>query len=260
MIRRIISAVVLIPLVLLSLHYLPSPLFLMLVSVLLLLALLELFRLFSSYDVAGFWLTFPLTLFLPWLWTYRPALVPTYLLLGTLATLVWSVIRVREMKKGLPWASGNLLALFYLGPPFSIAAVLQSDRRGELFLVILVVWVTDTAAFLVGRTWGRHKITQLISPQKSLEGYLAGLVLCIIATILIGRSFFLNWSIPYLLLSGVILGTAAVGGDLFESVLKRGADLKDSSNLIPGHGGLLDRIDSLLFSLPAYYVLSTLVR
>lgn len=260
MIRRIASAAVLIPLVLLSILFFPSPLFLLLVDAILLVALFELFRLFSPYGVARSWLIFPVTLLLPWVWTYRPEFVPAHLLLATLLIFTWSVLQIREMKAGLPWASGNLLAFFYLGAPFSIAAVLQSNRHRELLLVLLAIWVADTGALLVGKTWGRHKVTSWISPQKSLEGYLAGLVFCTAAALSVGHALFSNWSTHRLLLSGVVLGVASAGGDLFESVLKRGADLKDSSNLIPGHGGLLDRVDGLLFSLPAYYLLSILVE
>ena len=259
MIRRVATAAVLVPLSIVCILYLPSFLFLLLVDVILLLALLELSRMFAAHDIAVSRLTIPLALVLPWLWTYRPEWVPAHLMLATLAICCQSVVQIREMKMALPFVSGNLLVLLYLGAPLSLAALLQSNARRELLLVLLLTWVADSAAFLVGRTWGKHKVTIRISPEKSLEGYLASLILSPAAAILLGHFLFADWPLLSLLLIGVVLAAAGAGGDLFESMLKRAAGFKDSSNLIPGHGGVLDRLDSLLFVFPAYYLLTLLI-
>ncbi len=99
-----------------------------------------------------------------------------------------------------------------------------------------------------------------MSPHKSLEGYVAGLLFSVLAAMAFGHHFFPAWSTANLVLIGTFLGLVGMVGDLFESMLKRGADIKDSSNLLPGHGGVLDRIDSLLFALPAYYTLLVLIK
>ncbi len=260
MIRRVATATVLIPLTILSILYLHSLLFLLLVDVILLLALLELSRIFSPHGMAVSRLTVFMTLLLPWVWTYQTDLVPAHLLLTTLMVSSQCVIQTRDMKSGLPFASGNLLALLYLGLPLSLAPLLKSNAPRELLMILLLTFVADAGAFLVGRSWGRHKVAKRISPQKSLEGCLASLVLSASAAILLGHLLFPDWPVPSLLLIGVVLAAAGTIGDLFESLLKRASGFKDSSNLIPGHGGVLDRLDSFLFTLPAYYLLSLLIK
>jgi len=151
--------------------------------------------------------------------------------------------------------AGNVLALIYLGVPLSIAGLLQKDYAKELLLILVTIWMTDAAAYFAGRLWGRHKITPKISPGKSLEGYLAGFLAAALTVPLYAHFLLPSWRISAAIITGVVLGVFGTMGDLFESVLKRGAGIKDSSNLIPGHGGMLDRIDSLLFAFPSYYLL-----
>ncbi|MFB3906547.1 MAG: phosphatidate cytidylyltransferase [Acidobacteriota bacterium] len=255
MIRRVLAAAILIPLVLASIFYLSSPIFLVLIDLVLGLALWEFFGLIRKHRAAGYWLTFAAALALPWVWCFRPEQVLGYLVLATLLLLTWSVLVARDMTTGFPSAAGNLLALLYLGVPMSIAGLLQAAEARELLLILITVWMTDTAAYFAGKFWGRHKITPAISPSKSLEGYLAGFIAAT-ATVPVYCHFLLpSWSVAFALWTGFVLGVLGTIGDLFESVLKRGAGIKDSSSLIPGHGGVLDRIDSLLFAFPSYYLL-----
>ncbi len=259
MIRRIFTAVFLLPLIVLSIFYFPAVPFLLLVDIILVLSLFELMKLLAHGGVIRYWPTFPLILFLPWVWVFWPQLVLVYLLLAIFALLSWTVFRVPEIKAGIS-ASGNLMALLYLGIPLSIAATYQRLRVPELMLILVIVWVSDSGAFFVGKKWGKHKIITRISPHKSLEGYIAGLFSGILAAKLYGLYVLSSWSSGYLLLTGAMLATAGMVGDLFESILKRGAHTKDSSDLIPGHGGLLDRLDALLFAFPTYHLLSVLVE
>jgi len=115
------------------------------------------------------------------------------------------------------------------------------------------VWVDDSAAYLIGRAVGRHKFSPAISPAKTWEGFVGGTAATVFVTFVAlykDRDEFL--SIGQILLLGAALAVAAPVGDLFESLLKRASGIKDSSSLIPGHGGILDRIDALLFVFPAY--------
>lgn len=260
MIARLASALVLIPLVLLVIYYAPFPFFILLLDFVLVLALLELFRLFTHYRVRGYGVTFVLALLLPWTWTDPIAAPFPALLISALVVLSWSVIFTREMKAGLARASANLLTLLYLGVPVAIAAFLQQTARVELLLVLVVTWSGDSAAFFAGKLWGKHKVTPIVSPKKSFEGYVAGVAACAMVAVVYGFFFFPQWSPLYLGLSGLLLGVAGIFGDLFESMLKRGAEVKDSSDLIPGHGGVLDRVDSLLFALPFYWAWATLLQ
>lgn len=127
-------------------------------------------------------------------------------------------------------------------------------NRIELFLVLLAAVVTDTAAYYVGTALGKRKIWPSISPKKSWMGSLGGLGACIIATTAMGLSFGHAALWAWILL-GAALNVAAQMGDFFESALKRSLDVKDSGSILPGHGGLLDRVDSLLMVVPMYALL-----
>ena len=253
MMRRVATAAVLLPLVVLAVRYLPSYLFLLFLNVVVVLGLIELFRLLAVHDVKGYGLSFPLALFLPWIWVYLTPWLLKFLGLTILACMGKSLLQSPESRSGFLSASGNLLAIAYLGIPLSIAGGLhQEGRWEELLFILAVIWAGDMAAYGVGRKWGKHKVTPRISPHKSLEGYAAGLLGSLLAAVLFGTYFLPAWHLSYQLLSGLVLATAGMVGDLFESMIKRSADLKDSSDLLPGHGGILDRLDSLLFALLAY--------
>ena len=127
-----------------------------------------------------------------------------------------------------------------------------------LLLAILTVYAADTGAYAVGRVFGRHRMAPGISPGKTWEGTAGGLLFAVAAAIVLGVLFPLRLEIWHLALIGVILGAVSPIGDLLESKLKRLADAKDSGTLFPGHGGMLDRLDSLLPSLIVIYILAAL--
>ena len=259
MIKRVASAVLLLPLLLLSIFYLPTPLFLILVSLILSIAVFEILPILELCGTQAYKSTYLLALALPWVWIYCPQQVSNYIIFVTLACMTWSIFCSRDLQRASLSASANLLAIVYLAIPISIAAQLQSQDRLQLLLVFATVWVGDIAAYLVGRKWGKHKFPSHLSPQKSIEGFTAGFLCSVLMIFMLGSLYFPDWSESYLIAVGTTLSLAGVMGDLFESLLKRGAKLKDSSSLIPGHGGILDRIDSLLFALPSYYLLTTLI-
>jgi phosphatidate cytidylyltransferase len=124
----------------------------------------------------------------------------------------------------------------------------------DALLALAVAWIADTAAYFAGRRWGRRKLAPSISPGKTTEGALGGLIFGASAMTAGGRWVFPET--PSMTLLGVSAVVVAAGmiGDLFESLVKRSAGVKDSSNLIPGHGGVLDRIDSWLFAGPMFYL------
>ena len=125
-----------------------------------------------------------------------------------------------------------------------------------LLLAILTVYAADTGAYAAGRLFGRHRMAPNISPGKTWEGTAGGMLFAVIAAVALGILFPLRLEIWHLAAIGVILGAVSPIGDLVESKIKRLADAKDSGNLFPGHGGMLDRLDSLLPSLIAVYVLA----
>jgi len=140
--------------------------------------------------------------------------------------------------------------------PGDAAAAPLGPDRAWILLLVLGVWSFDTGAYLVGSQIGRHKFMTHISPAKSIEGLVGGLIACtiVVALMLAG----LGQPPIGAIVLGPLLGLVAQAGDLAESMLKRAAGAKDSGTLIPGHGGILDRIDSFLFAAPvvALYVLA----
>jgi phosphatidate cytidylyltransferase len=155
-----------------------------------------------------------------------------------------------------------LMPVFYIGLPLGALAAVRVlfDGRRALLLLAAVIVLSDSAQYYVGRAAGKRPLAPAISPGKTREGAVAGLVVGT-AAFLIGAHWIFPGA-PAALLTMVGLTTVAAGmvGDLFESLLKRSAGVKDSSGLIPGHGGVLDRIDSWLFAAPIYYVFVRYLR
>jgi phosphatidate cytidylyltransferase len=155
--------------------------------------------------------------------------------------------------------AGTALGLLYICLPLSLLLMVDKHPRGPLwiFFVLAVTFFNDTGAFYVGRSLGRHKLYPSISPGKTWEGAIGGVLSSILAAYLFSRFFTLydfSWSIMGLT---VVLSLCGQVGDLAESMVKRRHGVKDSGKILPGHGGLLDRIDGLLFSIPVLYVFLT---
>lgn len=127
--------------------------------------------------------------------------------------------------------------------------------RNPVLLAILPLWAGDTAAYVVGKSCGKHLLAPAISPKKTIEGSLANLVACVAVAAPLGLWLAYSWQIS--VLCGLAAGVLGQAGDLFESAVKRRAGVKDSGSLLPGHGGLLDRVDSLLFTSPVVLLLVT---
>ncbi len=173
--------------------------------------------------------------------------------LALLAGLIWQLFRPNTDTPVADWAL-TMGGAFYVGWGMSRLVTLRQlpDGLAWVWLAFLITWGADTMAYLVGSAWGRHKIWPRLSPKKSWEGFLGS-----IAGGLVGAGLVLLFSglplVPALLL-GALAPIVAFFGDMTESMIKRNTGVKDSSDLLPGHGGFLDRIDSLLFvSIVVYY-------
>jgi phosphatidate cytidylyltransferase len=165
--------------------------------------------------------------------------------------------------------AATVLAPVYLGLPLGALAALRGDLGAEgtrsyltssttdgrlvVLLLLAVIVVSDSAQYYTGRAFGRRPLSPAISPKKTVEGAIGGVVFGTLATVIGGHYVFAS-PLWILALLGAAISLLGIVGDLFESLLKRSAGIKDSSNLIPGHGGVLDRIDSWLFAAPVYYV------
>jgi phosphatidate cytidylyltransferase len=149
----------------------------------------------------------------------------------------------------------SVLPLVYIGLPLgALAAIRLIGGREALLLLLATIVISDTGQYYTGRALGRRPLAPAISPKKTVEGAIGGVVFGTAAMAVGGRVAFPAENVPVLLLVGAAVVAFGIAGDLFESLLKRSAGVKDSSALIPGHGGVLDRIDSWLFAAPVFYV------
>jgi phosphatidate cytidylyltransferase len=152
-------------------------------------------------------------------------------------------------------AAAALLPILYIGLPLgALAAIRAQAGREAVLLLMIVIIVSDSAQYYTGRAFGRRPLAPAISPKKTLEGAIGGLVFGTAAFAAGARLVFPASPLALTLLLGAVIAAVGIVGDLFESLLKRSAGVKDSSHLIPGHGGILDRIDSWLFAAPVFYV------
>jgi phosphatidate cytidylyltransferase len=169
-------------------------------------------------------------------------------------------LRSRELPEALPYAGALVLGILYTFGSMRCAVELRSIGMYWLLFALSLNWVGDIAAFYVGRAVGRHKLSPRISPGKSWEGAIASvLAACAYAAVFFPR---LLPAVPLLeaLAVAAVANVAGQIGDLCESALKRGAGVKDSGTLLPGHGGWLDRVDSSLFALPVVYFMVSNLR
>ena len=177
-------------------------------------------------------------------------LMSAFVVLAALALTTW-----RGDRDVLGRVSAAAFPMLYLGLPIGALIAIRTVRGpAALFLLMLTVMVSDTAQYYAGRKFGRTQLAPTISPKKTTEGALGGFVFGMLIMSVAGHWWLpdVSWLIRSLL--GAVVVALGIAGDLFESMLKRSAGVKDSSALIPGHGGVLDRIDALLFAAPIYYV------
>ncbi len=171
--------------------------------------------------------------------------IPYLILLSTIVLIVFN-------QKDLIKKIGSILfGLVYITVPFYLTLNFIEERTFLVWLFTFLM-INDTFAYLVGVKWGKHKLVPKISPKKTIEGFIGGLIFSVLAGVLLQYYYpqeGINWIIIALIAS--VCGTL---GDLVESKIKREAHVKDSSNIIPGHGGFLDRLDSFIFALPFVYL------
>jgi phosphatidate cytidylyltransferase len=162
-------------------------------------------------------------------------------------------LRFPDLRDILPYAACTVLGAFYTFAPWRFAIVLRQESVHLLFFALALNWAGDTAAYYIGRRFGKHPLAPMVSPNKSWEGAIGSVVGSLIFGLLYLGRFMPQiplWQIAVMAITGNAAGQL---GDLAESAIKRGAGVKDSGTLLPGHGGFLDRVDSTLFALPVIY-------
>ena len=160
-----------------------------------------------------------------------------------------------ENPKALEGIALTLFSILYIGWFMSHFIKLRFLPEGHLWILYLIAVTKsgDIAAYLVGSLWGRHSLIPHISPKKSVEGTIAGLAASVGVSVAFAGHLPAAWSVPYLAATGLVTGIIAQCGDLSESLIKRYCGAKDSGRVVPGFGGLLDVLDSLLFTAPLFY-------
>jgi phosphatidate cytidylyltransferase len=265
---RIITAVVLLPILYFVVRYGPTYVFFLLVAGGILIGQYELYRFYYPQNhlpkiLLGLTLGFFLALSFYLKLIYPAPNLPVFLLtLITVCAMLFSLFTVRELKTALNDTAVMLFGVAYVSLLLSHLLPLRGlpEGPGLILFVLSITWLCDAGAYYVGGLLGRHPLSPLISPKKTIEGTLGGLAVSILGSL--GAKF---WFLPALSVAdsifiGLLLGVVGQLGDLVESLWKRSAGVKDSSTLLMAHGGLLDKVDSLIFTAPVFYYYLVLVK
>lgn len=258
---RILSALVLLPVLLGTIFYLPPAATLVLCAIVIVLGTDELLGMTSKGAPTPRVLValMAVSVFVAFAWPGTPRL--DLVLLS--ATIVFGTIALSTMHPGEDVArrvSVLAMPLWYLAVPIgALGAVRVRFGPVVLFVLLATIIVSDVGQYFGGRAFGRTPLAPVVSPKKTREGAYAGFVLAGGAFVGMSRVWLPEMPIAFAIVLGVTLVALGIAGDLFESLLKRSAGVKDSSGLIPGHGGILDRIDAFLFAAPVYYIALTLL-
>ncbi len=280
MLKRTLTALLLIPPVVYLIGWSPEWLFLLAVATAIVVALREYFALCRAMGFKVIpWIGYVASVLLCLALDNRPRLplnlnthfITALLLLFLLLMTTWALRRNMELKDYLAATSATLFGIFYIGLSLSCLAPIRFSLNAlgtqryngrialefgpqPILLLFLVIWAGDICAYLVGRPFGRTPFFVRISPRKTWEGALAGLAGSLLAAWAFAHWFWKTADVKKVMLLAAWIAVAGQVGDLVESAIKRGANQKDSGALLPGHGGFLDRIDSLLFGAPALWL------
>jgi len=287
LLKRVLTAVVLIPIVLILVLRAPVPVLALVTAAVALLAIHELLKLSEAYAIRPqrwptyifvglFFLVIAIPSATPLLSTSGFAYIA--LSAAVLAPFLFLSIGMRraELASAFPAAMASTFSFAYTALPLACLVQLREQWQGSFYLLylLLLVWAGDVFAYFIGKSIGRHRMSPRVSPKKTWEGAIAS----VMASVAVGLLMF-HYSLPIstallhahlielrdgifnnqqpslipVIVLSVVLNIAAQLGDLVESLIKRGADVKDSGSILPGHGGMFDRIDALLFAAPVLW-------
>ncbi len=158
--------------------------------------------------------------------------------------------------------SASFFGLVYVPFLAFFFVLLQAFEGGWRYIVmaLVIVWMSDTGAYFAGRAFGRHKLYPKVSPKKTWEGFAGGVIASVIGAVVAAKIVGIDWPTEHLIAIGGLMSIIGALGDLCESLLKRSYGVKDSGSILPGHGGILDRFDALLFAVPVMYYYIVLFR
>ena len=264
-VRRILAAIFFAPVFYLLVRYLPPAAFWGLVSVVALLAVGELFRLLAPKNLwpisTGIGGAATLALLCNAQW---PGMMPDrlILLLTVLLAAGLPLVSPLGLRDAVMQSAVLVMGVLYIGLTLSCLLLTRALPDGEflVFFLVLVTWAGDTGAYMLGKTMGHRLLAPIISPKKTVEGLLGGIILALMVAVTSQVWFLPSLSLMDAVVLGILLTLTGLLGDLTESAIKRSVNQKDSGSLIPGHGGILDRLDSLLFTAPCFYYYVAFVK
>jgi len=266
LLKRILSGVIFAPLIaLLALHPISFFILVCVIAVLLVIEFYRLAELIGARSSKSVGIIFCLLFCLAAFISKRKAFLSfslnwtapeLFIYLTILVSFAHQIIK-RDANSAFLTISISSLGIIYIGWAFSRHLILVREMEngvGLIFLFIAIIWCGDTGAYAIGRLLGRHKLIPAISPGKTIEGAIGGLFFGALGGIAIKYAFLAKViALHHVIVLGLLLGIIGQISDLGESLLKRNANVKDSGNLIPGHGGLLDRCDSMILTAPVFY-------
>jgi phosphatidate cytidylyltransferase len=277
-VRRILVALIAVPIAIYALFFIEE-LFLLIVVVASILMALELLSIAEVKSIrvhkditVVFTALIPLLTYLiiydPWrLTTITNKWNPIIFIIILSTVMVFTIETFKkDFKHTLETVSIHIFTLIYCGVLISFLLKLQDVSPYYLLFIWVVTWMTDTGAYFVGKYLGRHKLNLKSSPNKTLEGFIGGVCFAVISGVLLKLSFPIEYSVlnnplfsfEFIIITSFIFSVISIFGDLAESILKRSSGIKDSKTYIPGHGGMLDVIDSLVYTAPIFYYLIVL--
>ena len=243
--------------------------FWLMVSSVIVVGLLEFYKIartraFPVYELPGVLLGWLLSL-APLIASSSQSMILTEftLTLIVLALFLYALLTKRSLSESIPALAITLFGILYVSWLLSHLVLLRGLSNGKelVFYVLLVVWAGDTGAYYTGSYLGQHKLAPVVSPKKTIEGAVGGLIASLLASCIAKWTFLPLLAYRHCLVLGVLLAVISQLGDLCESMLKRAVNIKDSGTILPGHGGILDRLDGVMFAAPVlyYYVILFLV-
>jgi len=265
MLTRLLTIIICVPVIFLCTYY-GGWSFFVFVTVLALLSLNEFYTLMNKKGYSPSYLVGnSVTIFFTWFITYtvrHPHWEPyaTGILTTAIIITFSAGIFLKKAQDSTVNASVTLLGILYIGWLFSYLILIRemTAHGAYLFFLMIAIWACDTTAYIVGTKIGRVKLSPYISPHKTVEGAISGFIVSVIAATVFGKM--INMNITHSVILGIIIGIVGQISDLVESLIKRDAGVKDSSTAVPGHGGVLDRMDSFILTAPImYYYLSWFV-
>ena len=263
--ERVYPALIFAPLFYLTVRYFPPIVIFLLVAIVASLAFIEFTKVTLPHSPSHI----SLACWVGAVWVLLAALqlaeltIPTLVLTTFVVALLLLFMFVpQQLKKLLPRPMAVLFGICYIGVCLGHLLLIRKLQSGDLFIFFLIVvtWAADIGGYYIGASMGRRPIAPRLSPKKTIEGFVAGMIFSIFLAVVCHLWFLHTLAIQDCIIIGIMLTSVGLLGDLAESAFKRNAGVKDSGSLIPGHGGVLDRIDSLLLTAPAFYYYVLLVN